>query len=92
MYNYIGDKMNLEDINVEKELKIIYMGTPEFSATVLKGLIENYKIRAIVTQPDKKVGRDGEVVYSPIKKVALDNTILVLQPEKLKDEWQTVTD
>ena len=50
MYNYIGDKMNLEDINVEKELKIIYMGTPEFSATVLKGLIENYKIRAIVTQ------------------------------------------
>ena len=49
MYNYIGDKMNLEDINVEKELKIIYMGTPEFSATVLKGLVENYKIRAIIT-------------------------------------------
>ena len=92
MYNYIGDKMNLEDINVEKELKIIYMGTPEFSATVLKGLIENYKIRAIVTQPDKKVGREGKILYPPVKQVGIDNTILVLQPNKIMDEYQALKD
>ena len=92
MYNYIGDKMNLEDINVEKELKIIYMGTPEFSATVLKGLIENYKIRAIVTQPDKKVGREQKVLFPPVKQVGIDNTILVLQPNKIMDEYQALKD
>ena len=92
MYNYIGDKMNLEDINVEKELKIIYMGTPEFSATVLKGLIENYKIRAIVTQPDKKVGREQKVLFPPVKQVGLDNTILVLQPNKIMEEYQALKD
>ena len=92
MYNYIGDKMNLEDINVEKELKIIYMGTPEFSATVLIGLIENYKIRAIVTQPDKKVGREQKVVFPPVKQVGIDNTILVLQPNKIMDEYQALKD
>ena len=75
--------MNLEDVNVEKELKILYMGTPEFSATVLKGLVSNYKIRAIVTQPDKKVGREGKILYSPVKQIGIDNTILVLQP----DQW-----
>ena len=92
MYNYIGDKMNLEDINVEKELKIIYMGTPEFSATVLKGLIENYKIRAIVTQPDKKVGREQKELSPPVKQVGIDNTILVLQPNKIMDEYQPLKD
>ena len=77
--------MNLEDISVEKELKILYMGTPEFSATVLEGLVSNYKIRAIVTQPDKRVGREGKVVYSPVKQVGINNTILVLQPNRLMD-------
>ena len=90
MYNYIGDKMNLEDINVEKELKIIYMGTPEFSATVLKKLIENYKIRAIITQPDKKVGREQKVIFPPVKQVGIENTILVLQPNKIMYEYLTL--
>ena len=90
MYNYIGDIMNLEEINVEKELKIIYMGTPEFSATVLKGLIENYKVRLIITQPDKKVGREQKIVYPPVKQVGLDNTILVLQPNRIMDEYQAL--
>lgn len=77
--------MNLEDINVDKELKILYMGTPDFSATVLKGLINNYKVRAIVTQPDKRVGREGKIVFPPVKQVGIDNTILVIQPEKIMD-------
>ena len=84
--------MNLEDVNVEKELKILYMGTPEFSATVLKGLVSNYKIRAIVTQPDKKVGREGKILYSPVKQIGIDNTILVLQPDRLMDIYDDLKD
>ena len=70
-------EFNLEDIHVEKELKIVYMGTPEFSATVLRGLLEKYKVRAVVTQPDRVNGRGGKVTYSPVKQVALDNTLLI---------------
>ena len=77
--------MNFEDIKIEKELKIIFMGTPDFSVPILLSLLDNYKIRAVVTQPDRVVGRGGNVVYSPIKKVAFDNTILTLQPEHIKD-------
>lgn len=83
--------MNLEDVQVDRELKIVFMGTPEFSVPVLKGLIENYKIRAIVTQPDRPVGRHGEVSFSPIKKVGIENTILVMQPEKIKDNIEMIT-
>ena len=77
--------MNLEDINIEKELKIIFMGTPDFSVPVLEGLIENYKVRAVVTQPDRMVGRSGELKSPPIKELALKHNILVLQPERIKD-------
>ena len=77
--------MNLEDLKVEKELKIIYMGTPDFSATILSGLLNKYKIRAIVTQPDRPSGRGDMVHYSPVKKLAIENAILTLQPEKIKD-------
>ena len=82
--------MNIEDIVVEKEISIVFMGTPDFAVPVLQGLIDNYNVRAVVTQPDKPVGRNGEVKMSPIKKLALDNTILVIQPENLKEEWQSV--
>ena len=82
--------MNLEGLNVEKKLKIVYMGTPEFSATVLKGLIENYDIRAIVSQPDRPVGRHGEVMPTPVKQVGNDNVILVLQPENIKEQYNEV--
>ncbi len=82
--------MNLEDLNVEKKLKIVYMGTPEFSAVVLKGLLEQYDIRAIVSQPDRPVGRHGEILETPVKKVGLENTILVIQPEKIKEQYEEV--
>ena len=83
--------MNLEDVVVEKELKIVFMGTPEFSVPVLKGLMENYKVRAIVTQPDRPVGRHGEMSPSPVKRVGIENTILVLQPEKIKENIEMIT-
>lgn len=82
--------MNLESLNVEKKLKIVYMGTPEFSATVLKGLIENYDVRAIVSQPDRPVGRQGIVAPTPVKQVGNDNVILVLQPENIKEQYNEI--
>ncbi len=82
--------MKLEDVNVEKEINIVFMGTPEFSVPILKGLIENYKVKAIVTQPDKESGRDQKIVYSPIKQIGIDNTILVLQPTNIKEEYQEI--
>lgn len=84
--------MDLSSIEIEKELQIIFMGTPDFAVPVLEGLLENYHVRAIVTQPDKVRGRDGEVSYSPIKKVALEHTLLVLQPTKIKEEYQEILD
>ncbi len=84
--------MNLEELNVEKELKIVFMGTPEFAVPVLEGLIENYKVRAVVTQPDKLVGREQKLAYSPIKQVALKHTMLVLQPKKIREEYQEIVD
>ena len=82
--------MNLENIEIKKDPVIIFMGTPEFSVPVLEGLIQNYKVRAIVTQPDKPVGRGGEVRFSPIKEVAVKNNILCLQPNKIREALQEI--
>ena len=82
--------LDLQKINVEKELKIVFMGTPDFSVPILEGLLEHYKIRAIVTQPDRIVGRNRELSYSPIKQVGLKHTILVIQPEKIREDWEEV--
>lgn len=77
--------MDLDKIEIKKDPVIIFMGTPEFSVSVLEGLIENYKIRAVVTQPDKKSGRKMQIKYSPIKEVAIKHNILCLQPKNIKD-------
>lgn len=84
--------MRLEDVNVEKELKIVFMGTPAFSVPVLEELIKNYKVKAIVTQPDRVNARNNKIIYSPVKQVGIDNTILVLQPNKIKEEYQQIID
>ncbi len=82
--------MNLEDIVVEKEPKIIFMGTPEFAVPVLRELIKKYKIKAVITQPDRKSGRDGKVVMPPVKKEAFEHTLLVVQPEDIKEEYEDI--
>lgn len=84
--------MNLEDINVSKELKVVFMGTPEFSVPILEALIDNYRVRAIVTQPDQPVGRKAILTPSPIKKVGMEHTILVLQPKKIREDYQEIID
>ena len=82
--------MDFDKIEIKKDPKIIFMGTPEFSVPVLEGLISKYKVRAIVTQPDKPVGRHGEVKFSPVKEVALKHNILCLQPNKIKEALQEI--
>ena len=71
----------------KKDLRIVFMGTPEFAVATLKALVENeYNVVAVVTQPDKPVGRhQGEVQPSEVKKYALEHDLPVLQPEKMKD-------
>ncbi|MEX5397899.1 methionyl-tRNA formyltransferase [Streptococcus sp. ZJ93] len=66
-------------------IKLIFMGTPDFSATVLKGLLADaqYEILAVVTQPDRAVGRKKEIRVTPVKEVALAHDLPVYQPEKL---------
>ena len=73
-----------------KDLKVIFMGTPDFSVPVLKSLIENCHVVLVVTQPDKKVGRKQELKFSPVKEVALENGIDVFQPEKIRKEYDKI--
>lgn len=74
------------------KLKIVFMGTPEFSIPVLAGLIENYDVIGVVTQPDKEVGRDHEVRFSPIKELALLHDIKVIQPVKIRNEYEEIVE
>ena len=69
------------------KIKILFMGTPDFAVNVLNGLIDNYDVVGVVTQPDKEVGRHREIKFSPVKEVALKNDIRVFQPEKIREEY-----
>lgn len=64
--------------------KIIFMGTPDFAVPTLRALIEQHTVTAVVTQPDRPAGRGAEVQMSPIKRVALEHGIPILQPEKIR--------
>ena len=66
-------------------MKIVFMGTPDFAAGALLALIEaGHEILAVVTQPDKPKGRSSQLVFSPVKEVALKSGIPVFQPVKIK--------
>src|SRR5574344_91016 len=72
------------------KLKIVFMGTPEFAVNILDGLIENYDVIGVVTQPDKEVGRKKEIKFSLIKEVALQHNIKVFQPIKIRNEYEDI--
>lgn len=84
------DNLDILDIEKKEEVKIVFMGTPEFSVPILKALHEKYNVKAVVTQPDKPVGRNGEIKFSPVKQFALDNLILCIQPSNIKEAWSEV--
>lgn len=75
-----------------KDLKVIFMGTPLFCVPILEELIKECNVIAVVTKPDKEVGRKKEVIYSPVKQVALKNNIKVLQPVKIKEDYKSIVD
>ena len=65
-------------------MNIIFMGTPEFAETILNTLADKHHVAAVVTQPDKPVGRGHKMRTPPVKRLALSLNIPVLQPEKLR--------
>ena len=71
-------------------VRVVFMGTPDFSVPVLEGLIDNYQVVGVVSQPDRKVGRKQEVVPTPVKEVALKNNIKVFQPEKIRKDYDDI--
>ncbi|MDB4834999.1 methionyl-tRNA formyltransferase [Cyclobacteriaceae bacterium] len=71
---------------MKKDLRIVYMGTPEFACAGLEILIKNnYNIVGVITAPDKKSGRGQKITPSPVKETALEHELNILQPTNLKD-------
>lgn len=67
--------------------RIVYMGTPDFAVEPLKAIVNaGYNVVAVITAPDKPVGRGQKLQSSPVKQFAEENGLLVLQPEKLRNE------
>lgn len=72
-------------------MNIIFMGTPDFSIPSLKILLDyNYKISAVVTQPDKERGRGKKISFTPVKQFAVEHNLQVYQPEKLKGNLEFI--
>ena len=66
-------------------LRVVFMGTPEFAVPILESLINSsYHVVAAYTQPDKPVGRSQQIVWSPVKRLAIRHKISVVQPQTLK--------
>ena len=72
----------------KKDLRIVYMGTPDFAVESLKRLVEGgINVVGVITMPDKPMGRHGSVRHPrPVKEYAVSQGLRILQPEKLKDE------
>lgn len=73
-----------------KDKRVVFMGTPDFAVPVLEELIKSTNVVLVVTQPDKPVGRSGEVKFTPIKKVAVKNGIEVFQPIKIRNDYEVI--
>jgi len=72
----------------KKDIRIVYMGTPDFAVESLRALVEGgYNVVAVVTMPDKPAGRGHQLQYSAVKQYALSVGLPILQPERLKDEY-----
>lgn len=71
----------------KKDLRIVYMGTPDFAVEALRCLVEGgYNVVGVITMPDKPAGRGHKIQYSSVKQYALEHGLPLLQPEKLKNE------
>lgn len=75
-----------------KNKNVVFMGTPDFAVPVLEMLIDKTNVIMVVTKPDKRVGRNKELTFSPVKKAALENNIPVFQPIKIKNDYEKLTE
>ena len=74
-----------------KSLKIVFMGTPEFACSILQSLIDSrHEVIAVVSQPDKKVGRKQIIQETPTKQLARKYHIDVIQPIKIKEDYNKI--
>lgn len=73
-------------------MKLIFMGTPDFSVPILEMLHQKHEVLAVVTQPDKKVGRKQTISFSPVKNKALNLNLPIYQPINLRKEYQFIID
>ena len=69
-----------------EKLRIVFMGTPNFSVPILEALIEKYEVIGVVTQPDKEVGRKRILTPSPVKECALKHNLKIFQPKRIRKE------
>jgi len=70
-----------------ENLRIVFMGTPEFAVGILDSIYQhNFDIAAVITAPDKPAGRGQKLKYSAVKEYALEKNLKLLQPTNLKDE------
>lgn len=71
-------------------MRIVFMGTPVFAVPILKGLIDNYDVVGVVSQPDKKVGRKKVLTKTPVKELAEEYNIEVFQPIKIREDFDKI--
>ncbi|SFJ82808.1 methionyl-tRNA formyltransferase [Myroides guanonis] len=70
-----------------KDLRIVFMGTPDFAVGILDAMIQNqYNVVAVITAPDRPAGRGQKIKYSAVKEYALEKELKILQPTNLKSE------
>ena len=73
-----------------KKIKILFMGTPEFSVPILEALVQNYEVIGVVTQPDKPVGRKQVLTPSSVKMASAQYNLPIFQPVSLRKEYQEI--
>ena len=71
-------------------MKIVFMGTPDFVVNVLQGLIDNYDVVGVVSQPDKRIGRHQVLTNTPVKELALKYDIPVFQPIRIREDYEDI--
>lgn len=71
-------------------MRILFMGTPDFSVSIAKALYDNFEVVGIYTQPDKPVGRKKVLTPPPVKIFAQEHNIVCFQPQNLKNEKETI--
>lgn len=77
---------------INKNIKVVFMGTPSFAVPILQRLIDNYNVVLVVCQPDKEKDRKGRMIIPKTKELAQEYNIEVFQPIKIKEEYQKIID